>query len=188
MILCPENQKCFAHVAHHCCSYSHCFVFWGHYTQIGPQTPREHFDAFRSAITWSENFILGLIAFQVLMFVLSLAVSRRDGPLTPRVCVLLFIGIVVRSAERLNSLGSQHWKSFATQDYFDSRGVFVGIMLCGPLLLDCLMMLFMFLREASTLVVQVKKEELKRKKKKKDSNNGTQSTATTEQTKAKKQD
>jgi hypothetical protein len=125
------------------------------------------------------------------MFILSLAVSRRDGALTPRVCLLVFIGIVVRSAERLNSLGSQHWKSFATQDYFDSRGIFVGIMLCGPLLLDCLMMLFMFLSEASTLLVQVKKEELKHKKK--DANNATRSTATTitattGRTKTKKQD
>jgi hypothetical protein len=125
------------------------------------------------------------------MFLLSLYVSRKDGPLTPRVGILLFIGIVVRCAEQFNALGAQHWKMFATQDYFDSRGIFVGIMLCGPLLLDCLLMLFRFLREASTLLVQVKKEELRHKKKTKkqdDSNTGTQTTANTGRAKTKKQD
>ncbi|KAG7363037.1 transmembrane protein [Nitzschia inconspicua] len=132
---------------------------------VGPQTPMEHFHAFRSAITWSEKFILGLLAFHIAMFSLCLYVSRRDGALGPRVFVLVLIGVIVRSAEYLNSWGAQHWEEFATQDYFDKRGVFVGIMISGPLLLDSLIMLFLFLSEAGSLLVQVKKEELKRKKK-----------------------
>lgn len=126
----------------------------------------EHFDAFRSAITWSEAFILGLIAFQIAVFFLCHYVSRREGALTPRVCMLVFIGVIVRSAEYLNIWGANNWERFATQDYFDKRGVFVGIMLSGPLLLDSLMMLFMFVAEAGSLLVKVKKKEMKHKKKK----------------------
>jgi 4-amino-4-deoxy-L-arabinose transferase-like glycosyltransferase len=125
----------------------------------------EHFDAFRSAITWSEAFILGLIAFQIVVFLLCLYVSRRDGPLTPRVFMLVFIGAVVKSAEYLNGWGARNWERFATQNYFDSRGVFVGIMLSGPLLLDSLVMLFKFVAEAGSLLIAVKKEEMKHKKK-----------------------
>ena len=125
----------------------------------------EHFDAFRSAITWSEPFILGLLAFQLAVFFTCLYVSRRNGPLAPRVGVLVFIGVVVKAAEYLNRWGAEHWEEFATQDYFDQRGVFVGIMLSGPLLLDCLMMLFKFVAEAGSLLIAVKKEEMKHKKK-----------------------
>ena len=67
-------------------------------------------------------------------------------------------------------MGGEHWESFATQDYFDKRGYFIGIMLCGPLLLDVLMMLLFFMREASLLLVQVKRTEIQRKKQKKNGN------------------
>ena len=144
----------------------------------------EHFDAFRSAITWSEPFVLGLLAFQMVVFFLCLYVSRRNAPLAPRVCMLVFIGVVVRSAEYLNRWGGKHWESFATQDYFDHRGVFVGIMLSGPLLLDSLMMLFKFVAEAGSLLIAVKKEEMKHKKKQ----NASGSTRQTTRSKTKKQD
>mmetsp|Transcript_24222 Transcript_24222/g.57159 ORF Transcript_24222/g.57159 Transcript_24222/m.57159 type:complete len:259 (-) Transcript_24222:249-1025(-) len=133
--------------------------------QIQPQTPREHFDAFRSAIRWSENFIAGLICFHIFVFLLCLFVSKKNSGLAPRVGLMVFIGVVVRSAEWLNSLGDEHWESFATQNYFDNRGVFIGIMLCAPLLLDSLMMLLFFMKEASTLLVQVKRTEIQRKRK-----------------------
>lgn len=132
--------------------------------QSGPTGPLEHFHAFRSAITWSEKFILGLIGFQIFMFLLCYFVSRRSKALAPRLVVMVFIGAVVRSAEWLNGLGARHWEKFATQNYFDRRGIFVAIMLSGPLLLDSFLMLISFVVEASQLLVTVKKEELRRKK------------------------
>jgi len=149
-------------------------------SQIAPQGPLEHIDAFRSAITWSEKFIVGLICFQIVMFLLCLFISRKDRGLTLRVCVLVFIGIVVRSGEWLNEQGAKHWEQFATQNYFDKRGIFIGCMLAGPLLLDSLMMLIYFMSEASTLLVQVKRSEFKQKKvKKSEKNNSTKRTKRT---------
>jgi transmembrane protein 18 len=127
----------------------------------------EHFHAFRLAITWNEPFILGLLVFQVIMFGLCFYVSRRDRSLAPRIVMLVLIGLVVRSAEYLNQWASQHWEEFATQNYFDKRGVFVAVMVSGPLLLDSFVMLFLFLSEAGSLLVKVKKEEIKRNKKQK---------------------
>mmetsp|Transcript_50139 Transcript_50139/g.76243 ORF Transcript_50139/g.76243 Transcript_50139/m.76243 type:complete len:246 (-) Transcript_50139:194-931(-) len=133
--------------------------------QIGPSTPLEHFHAFRSAIRWTEPFVLCLLGFQIFMFLACLWASRKDRGITPRIIILVAIGVLVRSAERLNTLAAQNWDSIATQNYFDRRGIFVGIMLCAPLLLDCMVMLFMFLKEASQLLVQVKKQEMAQKKK-----------------------
>lgn len=134
--------------------------------QASPQTITEHFDAFRSAITWSEKFIVGLICFHIFVLLLCLFVSRKGRGLTPRVCVLVFIGIMVRSAEWINKQGAKHWEQFATQDYFDKRGIFIGIMLAAPLLIDSLMMLLFFMSEASSLLIEVKRNELKGKNKK----------------------
>lgn len=156
--------------------------------QAQPENPMEHFHAFRSAINWSEKFIIGLICFQIVMFLLCLFVSRKDRGLAPRVCLLVFIGVVVRSAEWLNAQGVQHWESFATQDYFDKRGIFIGIMLCAPLLLDSLMMLLFFMKEASKLLIQVKRSEIKTKYKQKNNNNKGGGKKNAGRAKTKKQD
>jgi transmembrane protein 18 len=150
----------------------------------------DHFHAFRSAITWNEPIILGLLVFQVVMFGLCMYVSRRDRSLAPRVVMLVLIGVLVRSAEYLNHWASQNWETFATQDYFDKRGVFVAIMVSGPLLLDSFVMLFFFVSEAGSLLVQVKKEEIKRKKKKEknDQSTGSNNNNQDGQAKTQKQD
>lgn len=140
-------------------------------SQVGPQTPLEHVQAFCAAIRWTEPFVLYIIAFQVTMLILVIWASRPSRGVTARVGTLLAMGILVRSAEYLNSLGAQHWESFATQNYFDRNGIFVGIFFCAPLLVDCFFMLFMFLREAANLLVEVKKAELHKKKKKKTGEN-----------------
>jgi hypothetical protein len=98
------------------------------------------------------------------MFVLCLWVSRKDRGLTTRVCVMIFIGVSVRSAEWLNGLGSENWEKFCTQNYFDRKGIFVGVMFCGPLLVDCLMMLLFFVREAGQLLVQVKRTQFRKQR------------------------
>ncbi|GAX09965.1 hypothetical protein FisN_11Lh046 [Fistulifera solaris] len=133
--------------------------------QQTPQTFMEHFHAFRYAITWSEPFVIGLIAFQAIMLLLTLWVSRKNQSLAPRVILMLLILGLVRLAERWNELGARHWRSFATQNYFDRHGIFVSIMLCAPLLFDSLIMMILFLREASQLLVEVKAAQIKRKQK-----------------------
>jgi hypothetical protein len=81
---------------------------------------------------------------------------------------MIVMGIIfftVRSAERLNDYGANEWERFATQNYFDSRGVFVSLMLSAPLLLVSACMLIAIVREASTLLIEVKKHELRAKAK-----------------------
>jgi TRAP-type uncharacterized transport system fused permease subunit len=125
----------------------------------------EQIEAFRHAVTWSEPFIIGLIAFQVVVLVLSLYVTRPSVTLVPRVTMLIFIGVLVRSAEYVNEWAAREWETFCTQNYFDRGGVFISIFLCAPLLIDSFLMLILFLREAAQLLVQVKKAELTKKRK-----------------------
>ena len=73
----------------------------------------------------------------------------------------------MRLAERINAYAGERWEDIATQNYFDTNGIFVLIFLAVPLLLDCVIMLISFMREASSLLVEVKTRELKEKGKKK---------------------
>uniref|UniRef100_A0A7S2UMC0 Transmembrane protein 18 n=1 Tax=Attheya septentrionalis TaxID=420275 RepID=A0A7S2UMC0_9STRA len=144
--------------------------------QAAPQTPMEHIDAFRSAIQWSEPFILYLIGFQVVMLLSTVMVVRSDS-LAARMVLMVLIVVLVKLSEWLNEYGAQHWESFSTQNYFDKKGIFMGILFCAPLLLDCFLMLLAFLREASQLLIDVKKMEVQKNRKKKTGTAASKTTA-----------
>ncbi|KAL7526104.1 hypothetical protein ACHAWF_001647 [Thalassiosira exigua] len=127
---------------------------------VGPQTPKEHIQAFTAAITWSEPFIKLLLAFHVLVIVAVIALSRRGG-MYSRMCLMVFFGVIIRLAEWLNGMGARRWREFATQNYFDRNGIFMGIMVCAPLLMVCMFMLVSMIREASNLLVEVKQMKVK---------------------------
>ena len=78
---------------------------------------------------------------------------------------MVFVGIIIRLAEYLNSLGNQRWREFATQNYFDKGGIFMGIMVCAPLLVVVLVMLIVMVREASNLLGDVTQMKQKQKAK-----------------------
>jgi transmembrane protein 18 len=107
-----------------------------------------------------------LVCFQLLMFLVAIYVSRRDRALAPRLTVMVLIGLLVRTSEYTNAWAAAHWRSFATQNYFDERGIFAATMVCGPLLLDTMWMLVCFLREGAALLVQVKTIKMGKKKRK----------------------
>mmetsp|Transcript_36492 Transcript_36492/g.56066 ORF Transcript_36492/g.56066 Transcript_36492/m.56066 type:complete len:249 (+) Transcript_36492:87-833(+) len=135
-------------------------IFEGH---VGPRGPMEQIQAFKSAIRWGEPLILCILGFHCVM-ILSCIYAARSTALAPRISVMLVIGVIVRSAEWLNSYGSLNWQRFATQNYFDRSGIFIGIMLCAPLLFYSFVMLIWFLREASSLLKEVKQRERRAKK------------------------
>ena len=57
--------------------------------QMGPQTPMEHLQAFRAAINWTEPLIVGLLIFQLIMFVSTVMVIKR-GDTASRFGLLVF--------------------------------------------------------------------------------------------------
>ena len=140
------------------------------FKQVGPQTPMEQIQAFKAAITWSEPFIQCLLVFHASIIITAIALHKKGG-IYARMGFMIFLAIIVRLAERLNAMGDSRWKEFATQNYFDKSGIFMGIMLCTPILCVCFAMLFAMLREANNLLVDVKamwiKAQQEQQKKKK---------------------
>jgi len=156
--------------------------------QTMPQSTWENVQAFRSAILWSEPFILSLLAFHVLVIFAMFYAVRRGG-IRSQFAVLGSIFAIVRMAERLNLLGSQHWERIATQDYFDSSGVFVSLMVCAPLLVISMVMLVCFVKEAGGLLIEVKTHELKAKSRaRKNAKNGKTTTRSSGKVKKEKKE
>ena len=128
----------------------------------------EQIHAFQSAITWTDPFIVGIGIFQCIMLGCTIYVSRYNTSFALRISMMIFMAVVVRLSETINQYGAQHWKELGsnkwmTQNYFDPQGFFMTIMICGPLLFYSFIMLCCYLREASTLLIQVKKMQLKKK-------------------------
>lgn len=100
-------------------------------TAQAPSTAWEHWQAFSSAVDWSETWIRCLLSFHLVLFTLVLLTRKSEIAqiaLFMVVCGLTFL------SERLNSYCSDHWTEFSKQNYFDKHGVFASIMYSGPLL------------------------------------------------------
>lgn len=104
-----------------------------------------------------------LLAFHVAVVLLAISLSRNGVNMYLRLGFMIVIGAIVRLSEYLNGIGARRWRDFATQNYFDRGGIFMGIMVCAPLLVTCAGMLFSLIREASYLLVDVKKMKLQQK-------------------------
>ena len=125
-----------------------------------PQTFREECAAFIAAVDWRETWIRCLLLWHLSLWLL-FVFTRKNFPVQ---CGLFFgIAACVALAETLNGLCAKRWEKFATQNYFDERGVFAGIMLCAPLLALAFAMLLNFLVMASSMLVTVKRAEFRGK-------------------------
>lgn len=84
---------------------------------------------FVASVRWSEPFICGIIAAQMALFMLSYLTRRNE---VIQFGILLVLTAITLGAERINQYGSRNWSKFATQDYFDSSGLFMMVFVSGP--------------------------------------------------------
>lgn len=82
-------------------------------------------------VDWKEPFIVSLLVFHVLF--LLVVVFTRKQYVAQGVWFALLITLIGLS-ERINTFGRDHWRSFATQRYFDESGFFMLLFFSGPLL------------------------------------------------------
>ena len=108
---------------------------------------------------WRETWIRCLLLWHLSLWLLFIFTRKNF----PAVQAVFGIAACVALAETLNGLCAKRWEKFATQNYFDERGVFAGIMLCAPLLALAFAMLLNFLVMASSMLVTVKRAEFRGK-------------------------
>lgn len=113
---------------------------------------------FAHAIDWNERWLMYLGAFHVMVWILAIGLRKSHDALM--VFLVAILGSVY-CAEWINTYAGQHWQSFAGQNYFDKRGVFVSVMYSGNLLMVALFVLLYALRTASSLLIKVKRKEIR---------------------------
>mmetsp|Transcript_5082 Transcript_5082/g.7770 ORF Transcript_5082/g.7770 Transcript_5082/m.7770 type:complete len:183 (+) Transcript_5082:39-587(+) len=126
-----------------------------------PKDAYEHWQAFSSAVDWTEPWIRCLLGFHLLVFTVAV-LTRRN--INVQMALFLFITVLVSTSEYLNSYCAGNWRQFSRQNYFDSHGVFAGIMFAGPLLTIVLLQLVNLLALTASALVSAKKLELQKKK------------------------
>ncbi|CAK9110118.1 unnamed protein product [Durusdinium trenchii] len=158
------------------------------------QSFTEDVQAFVHAIDWRTDFwIFGLFLVEFLDL-LMVVINRRSWERLAMI-FLANTGILY-CAEWLNQLASKNWKTFSSQDYFDKAGVgtgddsagkreqlvctgtrqteatrfgllvFASVLVGLPLLLCQFLIVGFLLKEAGSMVIQVKRLELKQARKK----------------------
>lgn len=115
---------------------------------------------FVNAVDWTEGWIRALIGAHVALLLLAILTRRRT---TIQSVIFGFAALVVFTGERLNKLGSEHWRSFSRQNYFDPHGTFYTTMVSGPLLIVLFIVLINYLVSCSLLLVKAKRMEIQHK-------------------------
>jgi len=119
----------------------------------------DELQGFYHAVSWSqEPWLQAVLAMHVLLL-LSVFLTRRAHYVV-QFALFFLEAALIAGAQTLNSLAAQHWRSFSTQNYFDPRGVFAGVVYAGPLLCIFLVHLVLLIKNSADLVVVVKRKEL----------------------------
>ncbi|KDO83943.1 hypothetical protein CISIN_1g031229mg [Citrus sinensis] len=118
----------------------------------------DNFIGFFHAIDWKEPWLMGLMAFHFVLLVVAIS-SRKNLNFQMYLFLLALAGVYF--AENLNRVLGSNWKRFATQNYFDSHGIFLSALWSGPLLFIAIIILVNTLFSLCSLIVRWKKAELR---------------------------
>ncbi|GMH21808.1 hypothetical protein Nepgr_023651 [Nepenthes gracilis] len=118
----------------------------------------DNFIGFFHAVDWKEPWLMCLLGFYIVLLSVTIF-SRRHVNFHMGLFLLALSGIYF--AERLNRFLGEHWKSFATQNYFDPHGIFLSTIWSGPLLIIAMIILINTLFSLCHLIVQWKRAELR---------------------------
>uniref|UniRef100_A0A8D9BCK8 Transmembrane protein 18 n=1 Tax=Cacopsylla melanoneura TaxID=428564 RepID=A0A8D9BCK8_9HEMI len=120
---------------------------------------------FLKSLDWEDPWIIGLVSFHILI-TLTTVTTRYNSNF--QIVLFVVLLLLVYFSENLNEFAKLNWQSFARHEYFDEKGMFISIVFSIPLLLNCMMMVAIWLYQSSEVLVQLKKAQLKQLKKEKD--------------------
>ncbi|GMH95342.1 hypothetical protein TL16_g13132 [Triparma laevis f. inornata] len=147
----------------------------------GPNGFKEAFEAFTSAIDFTKDgyWLSLLLTFHVITFVAIIKTRRQTNV---QITIFIILAILTIMTERINTYLAESYISpgtpvensgilstFASQNYFDDRGIFASIFFAGPMLVNCAFLVMCLVWEAKDLLIEVKREEFRRARIKKES-------------------
>ncbi|XP_064481002.1 transmembrane protein 18-like [Ornithodoros turicata] len=122
-------------------------------------------------VDWTEPWLVGLITFHILALCLTLLTRDRGNV---QAALFLTALLLVYFSEALNELAAKHWRSFSSQQYFDSQGMFISLVFSTPLLLNCIIMVGQWMWTSATMMTRLKQAQLRRELRKQRSGNNSE--------------
>ncbi|XP_005096674.1 transmembrane protein 18 [Aplysia californica] len=113
-------------------------------------------------VDWSDPWFSGLLAFHLFTFLVTFLTRNKQMLQAAHFLVLL---LLVYFAETLNELAAKHYKVFSRQQYFDSKGMFISLVWSAPLLMNCLIIVMMWILFSSQLMVTTGRLRLEQERK-----------------------
>ncbi|KAK7315471.1 hypothetical protein VNO77_34020 [Canavalia gladiata] len=126
--------------------------------RTGLRPAYDNFMGFFHAIDWKEPWLMGLLAFHVVLLLVAI-ISRKNTNFQMFLFLLTLVGVYL--AESLNRISGKNWKSFSGQNYFDPSGLFMSVLWSGPLLVIAMIILINTLFSLCYLIVRWKRAELR---------------------------
>jgi len=128
---------------------------------------RDAFIGFFYAIDWDEPFIRWILYFHLAIILLAIFTRKYYNM---QVFIWICLLGLIYCASYINEYGAEHYFEFATQDYFDPRGVFISFLFSLPLIAITLGITINFVWFTSTLLIEVKRAEMRYKRKQEQNN------------------
>ncbi|KAL6848815.1 hypothetical protein ACP4OV_021398 [Aristida adscensionis] len=123
---------------------------------MGPAA--DNLRAFVRAVDWTEPWLMGLMAFHAILLLTAVGM-RRNANFQLFLLFLAYSGVYL--AEKVNRYLGEHWKSFASRNYFDHAGVFISVVWSGPLIFISIVSVVSSLIMLCRLMVKWKRAELR---------------------------
>ncbi|XP_062232676.1 uncharacterized protein LOC133929934 [Phragmites australis] len=123
---------------------------------MGPAT--DNLGTFVHVVDWTEPWLMCLMAFHAILLLTAVGL-RRNANFQLFLLFLAYLGVYL--AEKMNRYLGEHWKNFASQNYFDSAGVFISVIWSGPLIFISIFSMVISLIALCRLMVKWKRAELR---------------------------
>lgn len=115
------------------------------------------FNTYLRSIDYTDPLIIGLISFHIGILVTILLTRRYTNF---QIFIFLTLLSMVYFSESINEFAAEKWKLFTRQQYFDSNGMFVSIVFSMPILLNCMLLIGLWLYESTQTMARLKKAQV----------------------------
>ncbi|OWF53060.1 transmembrane protein 18-like [Mizuhopecten yessoensis] len=111
-------------------------------------------------IDFSEPWFTGLGIFHLTCFMIT--ASTRNSSMLQCLHFMVLL-LLVFFAEMINEWAANNWKLFARQQYFDSNGLFISVVFSTPVLINCLVIVVLWLKDMSFMMSETRLLRMTRK-------------------------
>ncbi|UJR30811.1 hypothetical protein I4U23_018329 [Adineta vaga] len=104
---------------------------------------------FLRMINWYEPWLIALGGFHAICLLIIILTRGHTN-----IQILIFLALLscIYCAEYINELAARKWQLFAHDQYFDSQGLFISTVLSFPVIINCCIIVIIWLYESISLI------------------------------------